>query len=43
MATGVHHNVTYYLTDLLVYADGIVDCWGLVTLEQFRGKWSLAG
>lgn len=21
---------TYYLTDLLIYADGKVDCWGLV-------------
>lgn len=38
MATGVHHNVTHYLTDLLVYADGMVDCWGWVTQEQFRGK-----
>ena len=32
------HNVTYYVTDLLVYADGMVDCWGLITQEQFRGK-----
>lgn len=28
----------YYLTDLFIYADGMVDCWGLVTLEEFAGK-----
>jgi ribA/ribD-fused uncharacterized protein len=28
----------YYLTDLFIYADGMVDCWGLVTLEEFEGK-----
>ncbi|MFD7511790.1 NADAR family protein [Streptomyces sp. NPDC059853] len=26
---------TYHLTDLFIYADGLVDCWGLVTLEEF--------
>ncbi|MET9634178.1 hypothetical protein ABZX92_42670 [Lentzea sp. NPDC006480] len=25
----------YFLTDLLIYADGMVDCWGLVTLDEF--------
>ncbi|MEV6110041.1 NADAR family protein [Streptomyces sp. NPDC051940] len=29
---------TYFLTDLVVYADGLIDCWGLVTLEEFAGK-----
>ncbi|MFJ6841078.1 NADAR family protein [Streptomyces griseoluteus] len=29
---------TYFLTDLLIYADGMVDCWGLETLEGFAGK-----
>ncbi|WP_432196616.1 NADAR family protein [Streptomyces sp. bgisy027] len=29
---------TYFLTDLLIYADGMVDCWDLVTLEEFAGK-----
>jgi hypothetical protein len=28
----------YYLTDLFIYADGMVDYWGLVTLEEFEGK-----
>ncbi|MGW4657318.1 NADAR family protein [Streptomyces sp. NPDC004279] len=28
----------YFLTDLLIYADGMVDCWGLETLEGFAGK-----
>jgi predicted NAD-dependent protein-ADP-ribosyltransferase YbiA (DUF1768 family) len=29
---------TYFLTDLKVYADGLVDCWGLVDIEGFREK-----
>lgn len=29
---------TYFLTDLVVYADGLVDCWGLMTLEEFAAK-----
>jgi len=28
----------YFLTDLIIYADGMVDCWGLVTLDEFAGK-----
>ena len=31
-------NGDYFLTDLFIYADGLVDCWGLVTLEQFEQK-----
>ncbi|MFE9440102.1 NADAR family protein [Streptomyces sp. NPDC006602] len=31
-------NGDYFLTDLFIYADGLVDCWGLVTLEQFEEK-----
>jgi predicted NAD-dependent protein-ADP-ribosyltransferase YbiA (DUF1768 family) len=34
----INNGGSYYLTDLLVYADGLVDCWGLVTLEEFRDK-----
>lgn len=29
-------NGDYFLTDLIVYADGLIDCWGLVTLDEFR-------
>ena len=36
-------NGDYYLADLLIYADGKVDCWGLVDFEEFcakvRGGW----
>lgn len=32
------HNGNYFLTDLLIYADGMVDCWGLETLEGFADK-----
>lgn len=32
------HNRTYILTDLVVYADGLIDCWGLVTLDEFAEK-----
>ncbi|MFE1442579.1 NADAR family protein [Streptomyces sp. NPDC058739] len=31
-------NLDYHLTDLFIYADGLVDCWGLVTLEEFERK-----
>lgn len=34
----IRNGPTYFLTDLLIYADGMVDCWGLVTLEEFAGK-----
>lgn len=36
-------NGDYYLTNLLIYADGKVDCWGLVDFDEFcakvRGGW----
>ncbi len=31
-------NGGYHLTDLFIYADGLIDCWGLVTLEEFEEK-----
>ena len=34
----IRNGGTYFLTDLLIYADGMVDCWGLETLEGFAGK-----
>ncbi len=32
------HNGTYFLADIGVYEDGIVDCWGSVDLKQFKKK-----
>ncbi len=32
------HNMNWYLTDLFVYADGLVDCWGLCSLADFEAK-----
>lgn len=32
------HNGRYYLVNLPVFADGVVDCWGLVDLAGFRAK-----
>ncbi|MFI9723867.1 NADAR family protein [Streptomyces sp. NPDC052396] len=32
------HNGCYHLTDLFIYADGLIDCWGLVTIEEFQEK-----
>ncbi|HEX6358815.1 NADAR family protein [Actinophytocola sp.] len=29
---------TYYLSDLFIYADGMVDCWELVTFDEFAEK-----
>ncbi len=34
----IRNGGTYYLTDLLIYADGMVDCSGLVTLDEFATK-----
>ncbi|WP_326590714.1 NADAR family protein [Streptomyces brevispora] len=34
----IRNGGNYFLTDLLIYADGMVDCWGLETLEGFAGK-----
>lgn len=31
-------NGDYFLTDLFIYADGLIDCWGLVTLGEFEEK-----
>ncbi|MFI2372132.1 NADAR family protein [Streptomyces sp. NPDC018833] len=31
-------NGDYFLTDLIIYADGLIDCWGLVTLDEFERK-----
>ncbi|GHC45979.1 NADAR family protein [Streptomyces cinnamoneus] len=28
----------YYFTDLFIYADGLIDCWGLVTIDEFEEK-----
>src|SRR5262245_54041143 len=32
------HNRDYYLTSIVAYKDGMVDCWGLVPFEEFRRK-----
>jgi ribA/ribD-fused uncharacterized protein len=34
----IRNGGTYFLTDLTVYADGMIDCWGLVDLATFRHK-----
>ncbi|MFJ6141578.1 NADAR family protein [Kitasatospora sp. NPDC092286] len=31
-------NGQYHLSDLFIYADGLIDCWGLVTIEEFEEK-----
>ncbi len=31
-------NGDYHLTDLFIYADGLIDCWDLVTLAEFEEK-----
>lgn len=32
------HNLSYHLTELKIYTDGMIDCWELVTYEEFRKK-----
>ena len=34
----IRNGGTHFLTDLAVYADGMIDCWGLVTLEGLAAK-----
>jgi ribA/ribD-fused uncharacterized protein len=34
----IRNGGTYYLTDLIIYADGIIDCWGLVPFATFVEK-----
>ncbi|MFJ6773931.1 hypothetical protein ACIQOV_23765 [Kitasatospora sp. NPDC091257] len=34
----IRNGGNYFLTDLLIYADGLIDCWGLVTVEEFAEK-----
>ena len=34
----IRNGGTYHLSDLMIYADGMVDCWGLVTLDEFATK-----
>jgi hypothetical protein len=30
------HNGDFHLADLVVYADGVIDCWGEITLDELR-------
>jgi ribA/ribD-fused uncharacterized protein len=34
----IRNGDTYFLTDVVVYADGLIDCWGLVTVDEFAEK-----
>ncbi|GIG56935.1 hypothetical protein Lfu02_13070 [Longispora fulva] len=34
----VRNGETFFLTDLIMYADGVVECWGMLTLDEFRAK-----
>ncbi|TKK88034.1 NADAR family protein [Herbidospora galbida] len=34
----IRNGGTHFLTDLFIYADGLIDCWGLVTVEEFSDK-----
>ena len=37
---GIIKNFHYYFTDLEVYSDGLISCWGMVDLAMFRQKLS---
>ncbi|MFI1249708.1 hypothetical protein ACH4TY_23870 [Streptomyces anulatus] len=34
----INNGGTYFLTDLFIYADGLIDCWGAATVEEFERK-----
>lgn len=35
---GMIHNIHYHFTDLQVYSDGLINCWGMVDLSMFQDK-----
>src|ERR1051326_8260631 len=37
-AMAVIHNFNYPLSHISIYRGGMVDCWGLVTFEEFKQK-----
>ncbi len=34
----IHNGETYFLTEIKIYKDGMIDCWGLVNFEEFKQK-----
>ncbi len=35
---GIIYNGNYYFTDIEVYSDGLINCWDMVDLKQFKNK-----
>lgn len=35
---GIIQNMAYYFTDIQVYSDGLINCWGMVDLPMFKDK-----
>ena len=35
---GIIHNSSYFLTELQVFADGLINCWEMVDLAMFKDK-----
>src|SRR5262245_19656079 len=34
----IHNGPTFFLVDLPIYADGLIDCWEMVDLALFQAK-----
>ena len=34
----IHNGPTFFLHDMPVYADGLIDCWEMVDFDLFREK-----
>ena len=34
----VLHNFNYFLSEITIYADGLIDCWGLCSFAEFRAQ-----
>ncbi len=34
----IHNGQQYYVSEIGIYKDGMIDCWGLVSLDEFKGK-----
>ena len=34
----IHNGPGYFVTDLIIYADGVIDCWGHISVVEFAQK-----
>jgi hypothetical protein len=35
---GIIHNFNFFLTDIMIYSDGLIDCWEMSNLKRLNDK-----